>query len=683
MAEIKRLFLDWDTTGITVYCIIRREVDDYRLNDADGSFASSPADPYVSLSEDAVIKGRYEKDESRSVWDDGRYTVAIYSQAGGSPAPVSDTIIGTGELAIDGDLEVYLDQFTATREQLSGLANVGSAVNRPAESYTLTTGTQSANTYVETQALDDIRHEHTDNAGAMDLYYQFNVGSGTPSSVSVTGYITGNNDDLDVFGYDWIADDWVQIGNIQGLNSTANRVFSFDMFVNMVGSAENSGVVRIRFYKASGLTTALLAVDQIFVAYNFGASGYEGGAVWIDTNASNTNTVVGVDGTTTNPVSTIGAANTLLAATNLKRLSVAPGSNITLEASQETQVLAGALWELDLNGQSISASLIVGAEVSGVGTGANAPEFKECDIEASTLPPCEIKRCSLEGRITLGAGFYHVHNPHGHEDAVLDYGAAIGNTEVNISDFSGDLNIENLGANGTDSLFVRGHGKIILAANCVGGSVKWDGHFTITNNGSGITITKDEISDNVDFALEQIGVAGAGLTAIIGGDNDTLETLSDQMDSVVTGGINVVSAIDGTIQAKYATDGGTVEVVRGDTVAIPYDLTVDMTNKKLYFAAKKQAGDQAYMIDVTEVTSGVTDALAGQGVIPLTSAMLTGLPPQTYDAEMEMRDGDGISNRITVLKFKMKVVEQVITFSSSSSSSQSSSSQSSSSSSSA
>lgn len=110
MAENKRITLDWDTTGLIVYCIIRREIDGFRMDDADGSFAASPADPYVSLTEDAVIKGRYELDEARTVWDDGLYTIAIYSQAGGSPAPVSDTIIGTGPAywAIKNDLEVFL-----------------------------------------------------------------------------------------------------------------------------------------------------------------------------------------------------------------------------------------------------------------------------------------------------------------------------------------------------------------------------------------------------------------------------------------------------------------------------------------------------------------------------------------------------------------------------------------------
>lgn len=100
-------------TGLTVYCIARRESDGYRLNDADGAFASNPADPYLSLTEDTVIKGLYEVSEARTVWTDGRYTFTFYSQAGGSPAPVSDTVIGAGEMYVKDDAEVVLDDSVA------------------------------------------------------------------------------------------------------------------------------------------------------------------------------------------------------------------------------------------------------------------------------------------------------------------------------------------------------------------------------------------------------------------------------------------------------------------------------------------------------------------------------------------------------------------------------------------
>lgn len=119
------------------------------------------------------------------------------------------------------------DNAPATQSQLSGLANVGSAVNESATGYTLTTGTQTANTFTATKALDGVRHTHTDVAGAIKLEYQFQV-QGSPSSCRVTGYVNGPGDNIDVFAYDYIAAQFVQIGTIQGSSSTANQVFNFE-----------------------------------------------------------------------------------------------------------------------------------------------------------------------------------------------------------------------------------------------------------------------------------------------------------------------------------------------------------------------------------------------------------------------------------------------------------------------
>ena len=102
----KKISLFHSATGKTIYCIVRRSADGYRLNDADGSFAAAPADPYITLAEDAVIKGLYEVSEARTVWTAGKYEIFAYSQAGGSPAPAADTMIGAGELHIQQDAEV-------------------------------------------------------------------------------------------------------------------------------------------------------------------------------------------------------------------------------------------------------------------------------------------------------------------------------------------------------------------------------------------------------------------------------------------------------------------------------------------------------------------------------------------------------------------------------------------------
>ena len=112
------------------------------------------------------------------------------------------------------------DTFPSTQSQLAGIANVGSAVARTAASYVLTTGTQSSGTISSVAALDGTNHEHTDATGSLDLYYQFNIGSGIPSSVTMTGYLNGNNDDLEVLGRDWVADAWVRIGTLSGKNQS-------------------------------------------------------------------------------------------------------------------------------------------------------------------------------------------------------------------------------------------------------------------------------------------------------------------------------------------------------------------------------------------------------------------------------------------------------------------------------
>lgn len=103
MPSTKKISCPAGVTGKTLYCIVRRNADNYRLNDADGNFASNPADPYLSLSEDSVVKGLYEVSESRQVWENGSYIVFVYQQTGGSPAPASDYMAGVEDLYIEND----------------------------------------------------------------------------------------------------------------------------------------------------------------------------------------------------------------------------------------------------------------------------------------------------------------------------------------------------------------------------------------------------------------------------------------------------------------------------------------------------------------------------------------------------------------------------------------------------
>ena len=263
----------------------------------------------------------------------------------------------------------------------------------------------------------------------------------------------------------------------------------------MVGTGADAGKVRVRFFDgAFTLTTATLAVDQIFVSFSRGLEGYANGAVWLNTNGTNTGTVPGIDGTASNPVSTMAAVNTLLTKTNLSRIEVGPASSVTFAAAQENQIFHGENWTLALGGQSISNSYIYGASVSGIATGAASFTFDYCRMGLCTLAPGHLDRCDLEDVITLsGAGEYSfVDCAHASGSAVTDFGAAVANTTVHVHGWKGGLTIKNMGQSGTDVLhFDSAGGKLTLDSTNTGGTKNLNGTFALVDNSTGQTTNGD------------------------------------------------------------------------------------------------------------------------------------------------------------------------------------------------
>jgi len=301
------------------------------------------------------------------------------------------------------------DSQEALSDALSNVANTGSAVNASATTYVLTTGTQSANTYASTVALDGIRHEHTDTAGVMDLYYQFAIATGVPSQIKMTGYLFSANDSLSVYGYDWVAAGWVQIGTLSG-SAAANSVNTYDTFTNMVGTGANLGLVRIRFYAASGLTTATLAIDQIFVSYSQSAANTLD-RIYFDSNASNTGTVPGVDGTPGNPVSTEATVQTLLGKTNINKIELLPGSTYTAAAAHDNLIMYMHGATLALGGQSFNQTHLFHGSASGIATAAAEMELHDTEIGTGSFQLAHFYGCTFDGTVTFTlAGNYHIIN---------------------------------------------------------------------------------------------------------------------------------------------------------------------------------------------------------------------------------------------------------------------------------
>lgn len=166
----------------------------------------------------------------------------------------------------DGVTGLIGDTYPANQEQIGNLSVSGSAVNAAAESYVLTTGTLVSGTVDDTRHLDGTSQVHADAAGSMDLYYEFDITEeGAPTSFTLNGRINGNNDDLNVYAYDWVASEWDQIGTINGKSGSASELYNFILYYNKVGQDDNAGLVRIRFAN-TGLSSALFHIDQMYVS---------------------------------------------------------------------------------------------------------------------------------------------------------------------------------------------------------------------------------------------------------------------------------------------------------------------------------------------------------------------------------------------------------------------------------
>lgn len=506
----------------------------------------------------------------------------------------------------------YTDETApASRSQIGSLATGSAAISTVAESYTLTTGTQSSGTFADTETRDGTVHQHTDSAGAMDLYYQFDVGgSGVAVEVEFFGYLNGVNDSLSVQAYDWVGAAWDDIGTLNGQSGTDNVENVASVLLRHTGTGANLGKVRLRFYAASGLTSATLNLDQVTVSYSVVTKsvGYDGGSIWIDTNASNTNTEAFVDGVADNPVSTIGAADTLAASIGLDQFKIVPGSSITFAASQQNQVFEGKQWTLALGGQDIGGTRISGASsgVSGTATGTN-PFFYECSIGAATLPPCAMQTCGLSSTLTVGSAgdFFLVDcfsQVAGASSPVLDMGAAVGATNVSIRRYSGGLTINNLAS---------------------GDVVSLDGVFgTVTLNGA-------------DAEVEIRGIAKAVVNNLTGSptvnDNSVKETAIDTIDANVdailldTGTDGVVLAgtpdvnvaqISGSATAADNLEASALGIVKGacegtpSTTVIQTDLveaTDDHYNGRVVvFTSGDAAGEATDITDYTGATGTLT-----------------------------------------------------------------------------
>ena len=614
----------------------------------------------------------------RRVFDDTDQLVfTVANQVDANAVAISGDTVSADNLELQYDTTGLAgDTFPATQSQLGQIEATGSSTHQVASSYVLTTGTQSSGTVASTIPLDGTNHEHTDVGNALDLYYQFLIGAGIPQSVEIHGYLNGNNDDLEVYGFDWVTSAWVQIGTLNGKAASTNEVHNFTMFISMVGTGANEGIVRVRFTDgAFTLSTATLAIDQIFIAFALGGSvGYDNGSIWIDTAISNTNTVVGIDGTARNPVSTIAAALTLSASTNLKKFEVAPGSTITLGATFSGLEMQGFEWILDLSGEDISGSEFIGASVSGIGTGTGTTEFKDCFMGATTIPAgTHIIDSDFEGTITLGAAgtFYFENCTHGSPSpAILDFGSGLNSSVVHLHPFNGGLEIQNMGA-GTGSyvIHLNGDGRLTLNANCSATStINIAGNWDVTDNASGAVTLNDDARYDVAQVNAEVDTA---LTDYAGPTKAEMDTAHGLLATPAQVNTEVDNALDTAIpgsptansvnQRLVAVDDLTQSGGGGDLAAILGDTNELQADDTPTSIAAVQTTVDAIETDTQDIQGRLPSALVGGRIDATVDG--TGMESGAVDAilQRQMTEGYNTDGTAPTLEQAMMGILQALT----------------------
>lgn len=388
-------------------------------------------------------------------------------------------------------------------------------------------------------------------------------------------------------------------------------------------------------------------------------AGYEGGFIYYDsTGGGSAGSTPFENGTLDDPVNNMADLNLLLAVLPFCCINITSGSSITFAASQEHQSFIGENWTLELNNQSISGSFIHGADVSGIATGAIKPKFEDCDINGVTLPPSIFKECGYSGNFVAGApgDYFFTNDSHsriaGITAPTFSYNAAIGAVNFNFRGYHGGQEIKEMRTG--DNLSFDGDGQIIINADSLGGIMRIAGHQSITDAAAFIA-AGGFIYDDARFAMDQI------VDGVIGSGGDTLESLSDQIDSI-SAGILVVGG-GGTISPTYAEENEPVEIIQGDVIDLPRYLEGDYSTKRLFFGAKTATGDTTYSIGIIECTnisySGVTDKTSY--TIPFVANNTKTVTPDTYKGEVEVRDADGTSNPVTGDRFDLNVIGEIIT----------------------
>lgn len=226
-------------------------------------------------------------------------------------------------------------------------------------------------------------------------------------------------------------------------------------------------------------------------------AGPRGPGVYLNDAAANTTTVNGVDGTWSNPVSTIAAAKTIADSLSVDRIYLVNDSSVTLSATMEDYEFVG-IGEMSVNvvnfgSQDVDHSVFHNLLLTGVQGGTTRCQAEDCVLSVITGMEITALRCLVAdaGSLTLrdDCAFDSCFSAvAGSGTPTLDINS-VANVNVYFRHYSGGLQVNNAVA--TTVMSYESDGQLIIDATCTSLTVVVRGNCSITDNGTTTSLTQD------------------------------------------------------------------------------------------------------------------------------------------------------------------------------------------------
>jgi hypothetical protein len=314
-----------------------------------------------------------------------------------------------------------------------------------------------------------------------------------------------NGDKINVQCIDAAGDEWDDV--LIFIDATVANVDDIVRSTTPANTLAVDANNRVDVGKWLGTTAGITNVNTLYDGVEGFAPAYagpRGPGVYLNDAAANTATVNGVDGTWSNPVSTIAAAKTIADSLGVNRIYLIRNSSVILGAAMEDYEIVG-IGEMmantvNLGSQDVDNSFIQNVLITGAQGGTGRFQAQSCVLSAITGMEITSLYC------LLAAGTLTMRNDCAFDQwwsAVAGGGAPVVsvNSVADLNAYfrhgSGGIQIDDAVA--TTVMSIETDGQVIVDATCTSLTVVPRGNLSITDNGTTTDI-------NLDAAINRTGI---------------------------------------------------------------------------------------------------------------------------------------------------------------------------------